>query len=149
VNPPQPSLSSSKPSRFLWLTFDFANCLPTDTDDITPQLFLTLMAHPAIKEIKRFTTGADSLGPDDIAAWEPGIFTVQAYRSSLADVLNQVSSQLVPHLISESQTPDQVSITVYTQLGSRHYPITTSLDQSTIQTAAEEIETMVSQYEAG
>ncbi|MEO0396862.1 MAG: hypothetical protein AAF243_12860 [Cyanobacteria bacterium P01_A01_bin.137] len=107
------------------------------------------MAHPAIKEIKRFTTGADGLGPDDIAAWEPGIFTVQAYRSSLADVLNQVSSQLVPHLTASRQTPDQIFITVYTQMGNRHYPITTSLDQSAIQTAAEEIETMVGQYEAG
>ena len=106
------------------------------------------MAHPAIQEIKRFTTGADALGPDDIAAWEPGIFTVQAYRPSLADVLNQVSSQLAPHLISGGQTPAQVAITVYTQMGSRHYPVTTRLDQSAIETAAEEIETMVSQYEA-
>lgn len=106
------------------------------------------MAHPAIKEIKRFTTGADRLGPDDIAAWEPGIFTVQAYRSSLADVLNQVSSQLAPHLTSRGQTLEQVSITVYTQMGNRHYPITISLDQSAIQTAADEIETMVSQHEA-
>ena len=106
------------------------------------------MAHPAIKEIKRFTTGADHLGPGDIADWEPGIFTVQAYRSSLIDVLNQISSQLAPHLTSGSQTPDQISITVYTQMGRRHYPITTSLDQRAIQTAAEEIETMVSQHEA-
>ncbi|MEL6334939.1 MAG: SprB repeat-containing protein, partial [Cyanobacteria bacterium J06626_26] len=50
--------------------------------------------------------------------------------------------------ISGGQTPDQVAITVYTQMGSRHYPITTRLDQSAIETAAEEIETMVSQYEA-
>ena len=105
------------------------------------------MAHPAINQIKRFTAGADSLGPEDIADWEPGIFTVQAYRSSLLDVLSQVSTQLTPHLVGSSQTPDQVSITVYTQMGRRHYPITTSLSSNHIQAAAESIETMVQQHE--
>ena len=138
---------SLRPLRFLWLTFDFASCLPTPTDNITPQLFLTLMAHPAINQIKRFTTQSENLGPDDIAQWEPGIFTVQAYRSSLLDVLTQVSSQLTPHLISSNQTPEQTTITVYTQLGGRHYPTTTSLSPDDIKIAAQDIEAMVGQHE--
>ncbi|NEQ53106.1 MAG: hypothetical protein F6K11_23705 [Leptolyngbya sp. SIO3F4] len=132
----------------MWLTFDFANNLSDTTDDITPQLFLTLMAHPAISQIKRFTANADNLDPDDIADWEPGIFTVQAYRSSLLDVLSHVSSQLAPHLISDGQSPETITITVYTQMGRRHYPVITSFSQDDIQTAADTIETMVQQHEA-
>lgn len=138
---------SPRPLRFLWLTFDFASCLPTATDNITPKLFLTLMAHPAISQIKRFTTQSENLGPEDIAQWEPGIFTLQAYRSSLLDVLTQVSSQLAPHLVSNDQTLEQVTITVYTQLGRRHYPIVTNLSPDAIKLAAEDIETMISQHE--
>lgn len=137
--------------RFLWLTFDFATSLPTatdtTTDNVTPQLFLTLMAHPAINQIKRFTREADTLGPEDIAQWEPGIFTVQAYRAGLLDVLTQVTSSLADYLVPEDKTPDQVRITVYIQLGERHYPVTVSLRVNDIQGAVEEIETMVSQYE--
>ena len=143
----QPHNPSPKPLSFLWLTFDFASCLPTPTDNITPQLFLTLMAHPAISQIKRFTTQAEQLGPDDIAKWEPGIFTLQAYRTSLLDVLTQVASQLTPHLVSKESSPEQVTITIYTQLGRRHYPITTSLNINDIEMAAQDIETMVSQHE--
>lgn len=138
---------SPKPLRFLWLTFDFANCLSTRVDNITPQLFLTLMAHPAIKHIKRFTNQSENLGPDDIAQWEPGIFTVQAYRSNLLDVLNQVSSQLIQHLDLHSSTQEQVTITIYTQLSGRHYPITTGLSPDDIQLTAQDIETMVYQHE--
>jgi hypothetical protein len=105
------------------------------------------MAHPAISQIKRFTTQSENLGPDDIAQWEPGIFTVQAYRSSLLDVLTQVSSQLTPHLVADGQTPEQITITVYTQLGGRHYPITTNLSPDGIQIAAQDIEAMVCQHE--
>ena len=137
----------TKPSRFLWLTFDFAKCLPNETDPVTPQLFLTLMAHPAISQLKRFTRQAENLGPDDIAQWEPGIFTLQAYRSSLLDVLTEVSNQLATHLATEEQTPDQMTITIYTQLGNRHYPLITNLATDKLQTVADDIETMVSQYE--
>lgn len=139
---------TAKPARFLWLTFDYGNSLPTATDTITPQLFLTLMAHPAINQIKRFTAAAGPLGPEDIAAWEPGIFTAQVYRASLLDVLSQVASQLSPHLVGEQQTPDQISLTVYTQMGGRHYPLITSLSQTDIQATAQDIETMVAQHEA-
>ncbi|MBT9316686.1 hypothetical protein [Leptothoe spongobia] len=107
------------------------------------------MTHPAINQIKRFTTGADSLGPDDIADWEPGIFTVQAHRSSLLEVLKHVSAQLIPQLVSRSQTPDHVNITVYTQIDGRHYPVTTSLSDSDLQATAEAIETMVREHETG
>ncbi|MEA5464395.1 hypothetical protein [Leptothoe sp. PORK10 BA2] len=139
-------------ARFLWLTFDFAHCLTTDVDDITPQLFLTLMTHPAISQIKRFTAGADNLGPDDIAQWEPGLFTVQAYRASLGEVLSHVSSLLAPHLMADSPAADSpnptpLTIKIYTQMGGRHYPITTHLGDDAIKMAAEEIETMVQQYE--
>lgn len=135
------------PLRFLWLTFDFGSCLTTPTDTVTPQLFLSLMTHPAIKEIKRFTTQSDTLGPDDIAQWEPGIFTLQAYRPSLMDVLTQVSSHLIPHLVSSDQTPEQLEITVYTQLDGRHYPTTTSLSPNDLEMAAEAIEIMICQHE--
>ncbi|MFG6105828.1 hypothetical protein U2F10_26515 [Leptothoe sp. EHU-05/26/07-4] len=147
VTTQQNTSESSRPLRFLWLTFDFASCLPTATDNITSQLFLTLMAHPAINQIKRFTTQSENLGPDDIAQWEPGIFTLQAYRSSLLDVLTQVSSHLLPHLVPSDQTLEQVTITIYTQLGRHHYPVTTNLSSDAIKLAAEDIETMVSQHE--
>ena len=132
---------SPTPLRFLWLTFDFASCLPTPVDNITPTLFLTLMAHPAINQIKRFTAQAETLGPDDIAQWEPGIFTVQAYRSSLVDVLTQIASSLTPHL---AQPP---TITIYTQLGGRHYPIETSLSLNEIKQTAADIEAMINNHE--
>ena len=138
--------TSRKPMNFLWLTFDFASCLPTSIDNITPTLFLTLMAHPAINQIKRFTTQADNLGPDDVAQWEPGIFTVQTYRSSLADVLTQVASSLAPHLASEP-TSEQPAITIYTQLDGRHYPVETGLSPSDIQQTAIDIEAMVNSHE--
>ncbi len=141
------SANPFKPARFLWLTFDFASCLPDAVDDVTPQLFLTLMAHPAISQLKRFTAQADSLGPDDITQWEPGIFTLQAHRSSLLDVLTQVSSCLTPHIVPKDGVPDQVTITIYTQLGSKHYPLTTCLDSKALGETAKDIETMVSQYE--
>lgn len=136
-----------QPKRFLWLTFDFASCLADATDDVTPQLFLTLMAHPAISQLKRFTTQAESLGSDDIAQWEPGIFTLQAYRPSLLEVLVQVSSGLTPHIVPPGQSSAQVTITVYTQLGAKHYPLNTSLDSETLGETATDIEAMVSQYE--
>lgn len=129
--------------RLLWLTFDFSNCLAGSTDNITPQLFITLMSHPAINQIKRFTSQADTLGPDDVAQWEPGIFTVQAYRSSLLDVLTQVTSGLAG--LCDRET----TITIYTQLGRRHYPTTSSLNPSTMTEVAKEIETLVQHYEAG
>ena len=138
---------AKKPARFLWLTFDFAKCLSTETDTVTPQLFMTLMGHPAIGQIKRFTAQAEDLGPDDIAQWEPGIFTLQAYRPSLLDVLTQVASQLASHLSDDDKTPDQMTITVYIQLGRRHYPITTSLSPEAMHTVAADIETMVQQHE--
>ncbi len=138
---------SPRPLHFLWLTFDFASQLPTPTDNITSQLFLTLMAHPAINQIKRFTTQSENLGTEDIAQWEPGIFTVQAHRSSLIDVLTQVASQLSTHLASNSQPLEQLTITVYTQLDDRHYPITTSLSADDLKVAAQDIETMVQQHE--
>ncbi len=141
----QSSDKSPRPLRFLWLTVDFASCLPTPTDNVTPQLFLTLMAYPAINQIKRFSTQSDTLGPDDIAQWEPGIFTVQIYRSSLADVLTQVASQLKPHLSDRSS--EQITITIYTQLDGRHYPITTGLGNDAMQATAKDIETMVQQHE--
>lgn len=136
---------SPQPLRFLWLTFDFADCLADATDNITPQLFITLMGHPAINQIKRFTSQADQLGPDDVAQWEPGIFTVQAYRSSLLDVLTQVTSSLASHIGDGEQT----TIAIYTQLGRRHYPITSSLSPSTMTDVAKEIEALVQHYEAG
>ncbi len=132
--------------RTLWLTCDFANCLPSATDNITPQLFLTLMAHPAINQIKRFTQ-SNELAPDDVAQWEPGIFTVQAYRSSLLEVLTQITSHLASHLVTDGNSPDQITITVYTQLGRRHHPTTTSLSTDDIKVAAETIEAMVQQHE--
>lgn len=140
------------PARFLWLTFDFAHCLSTNTDDITPPIFLTLMAHPAINQIKRFTATADQqLNADEVAQWAPGIFTVQAQRTSLLEVLNHVSSQLSPHLMPDgptanNQTPPP-SIKIYTQIAGRHYPVTTSLSDNDIQIAAEEIEAMVQHHE--
>lgn len=141
----QNSNKSPRPLRFLWLTFDFASCLPTPTDNVTPQLFLTLMAHPAINQIKRFSSQSDALGPDDIAQWEPGIFTVQIYRSSLLDVLTQVASQLTHHLVSDNHPSEQVTITIYTQLNERHYPITTSLSKDAMKATAQDIESMVQQ----
>ncbi|ESA33472.1 hypothetical protein N836_01505 [Leptolyngbya sp. Heron Island J] len=105
------------------------------------------MAHPAINQIKRFTTQAEQLGPDDIAQWEPGIFTLQVYRSSLLDVLTQVASHLTPHLVPKDQTAEQVTMTIYTQLGERHYPTTTSLSLNGLTRAAQDIETMVCQHE--
>ncbi len=141
------------PARFLWLTFDFAHCLSTDTDDITPQIFLTLMAHPAIKQIKRFTATADQqLEADDIAQWAPGIFTVQAYRPNLSEVLDHVSAQLAPHLMpddqaTKNQPPTPLTIKIYTQIAGRHYPVATGLSQDDIKTAAEEIETLVQHHE--
>lgn len=150
MTPQQNPVIPRKPARLLWLTFDFAHCLPTAADDITPQIFLTLMAHPAINQIKRFTATADhKLDADDIAQWAPGIFTVQAYRASLIEVLNHVVSQLAPHLTSGSQNPDLLSIKVYTQIGGRHYPTTTSLSHDDIKAAAGDIETMVQQHEKG
>lgn len=144
----QPSfIKPFKPARFLWLTFEFASCLPGTTDDVTPQLFLTLMSHPAISQLKRFTTQAESLGPDDIAQWEPGIFTLQVYRSSVLEVLIQVSSSLTPYIVPKDGSPDQVNMTVYTQLGAKHYALTTGLDSNALGETAEDIETMVSQYE--
>ncbi|MEM9484483.1 MAG: hypothetical protein AAGA83_12410 [Cyanobacteria bacterium P01_F01_bin.116] len=139
--------SSAQASKFLWLTVDFAQQISTATDNITPQLFLTLMAYPAINQIKRFSANTENLGPDDVADWDPGIFTVQAYRSSLADVLKQISSQLASHLVTSDQTSDQIAITVYIQMGGRHYPINTSLDEKDINATAVDIETMVSQHE--
>ncbi|MBE9066554.1 hypothetical protein IQ260_07805 [Leptolyngbya cf. ectocarpi LEGE 11479] len=140
-NFPQPP----KPLRLLWLTFDFSKCLSDTTDNITPQLFIILMSHPAINQIKRFTSQADNLGPDDVAQWEPGIFTVQAHRSSLLDVLTQVTSNLASHIADHEQT----TITIYTQLGGRHYPITSSLSSSTLTDTATEIEALVQHYEDG
>lgn len=99
------------------------------------------MAHPAINQIKRFTAQTETLGPDDIAQWEPGIFTVQAYRSSLVDVLTQIASSLVPHLAQPS------TITIYTQLDGRHYPIETNLSLNEIKQTAADIETMVNNHE--
>ena len=131
---------SPKPQRFLWLTFDFASCLPTSADNITPKLFLTLMAHPAINQIKRFTAQTETLGPDDIAQWEPGIFTVQAYRPSLVDVLTQVASSLTPHLAQPS------TITIYIQLNGRHYPIETDLSLNEIKQTVADIEAMVNNH---
>lgn len=142
-NPPK------TPSRFLWLTFDFAGCLSAEIDTVTPQLFLTLMGHPAIGQIKRFTAQAENLCADDIAQWEPGIFTLQAYRPSLLDVLTQVANQLTSQLSSDGKTPDQMTITIYTQIGARHYPITTRLSPGEMQTVAADIETMVQQHEKG
>ncbi len=104
------------------------------------------MAHPAIKQIKRFTTQSENLGPDDITQWEPGMFTVQAYRPSLLDVLTQVSAQLTPHLVPSHQSAAEVPLTIYTQLDGRHYPITTSLSPDDIKIAAQDIETMVCQH---
>lgn len=143
-SPPLP-----KPLRFLWLTFDFSKCLPTAIDDITPQLFIILMGHPAINQIKRFTSQADTLGSDDLAQWEPGIFTVQAYRSSLLDVLTQVTSNLAIHLVDQEQPLEQMTMTIYTQLGRRHYPTASSLSPSTMTDTATEIEALVQHYEAG
>ncbi len=105
------------------------------------------MAHPAINQIKRFSTQSDALGPDDIAQWEPGLFTVQVYRSSLLDVLTQVTSQLKPHLTFSDCPSEQVTITIYIQLDGRHYPITTDLSNNAMQAAAQDIETMVQKYE--
>ncbi|MEO0349814.1 MAG: hypothetical protein AAF282_07165 [Cyanobacteria bacterium P01_A01_bin.15] len=140
--PQQPSPASL---RHLWLTCDFSASLPTATDPITPQLFLKLMAHPAINQIKRFTQ-SEALGPDDVAAWAPGIFTMQVYRSSVPEALLQVTSMLAQHL----DTPEgSATITVYTQLGGRHYPITTRLSPEAIGAAAQDIETMVCQHEKG
>ncbi|MEM7062291.1 MAG: hypothetical protein AAF572_03910 [Cyanobacteria bacterium P01_B01_bin.77] len=136
---------SPKPLRLLWLTFDFSKCLADATDNITPQLFITLMSHPTINQIKRFTSQAENLGPDDIAQWEPGIFTVQTYRSSLLDVLTQVASNLASHIVDYEQT----TITIYTQLGGRHYPITGSLNPSTLPDTATAIEALVQHYEDG
>lgn len=142
----QPSSGKAfKPSRFLWLTFDFAGCLPAETDTVTPQLFLELMAYPAISQLKRFTAGADGLGPEDVAQWEPGIFTLQAYRASLLDVLTQVASCLAPHLVSAND--EGVRVTVYTQVGRKHYPLVTGLGAEDLHKTAEDIETMVSQHE--
>ena len=139
---PEKTDKSPKPLRYLWLTFDFASCLPTPVDNITPKLFLTLMAHPAINQIKRFTAQTETLGPDDIAQWEPGIFTVQAYRSSLVDVLTQIASSLAPYL-----APDQPpTITIYTQLDGRHHPIETSLNLNEIRQTAADIEAMVNNH---
>ncbi|MEM6255535.1 MAG: hypothetical protein AAF821_21685 [Cyanobacteria bacterium P01_D01_bin.156] len=131
--------------RFLWLTFDFASCLSTSEDTVTPQIFLTLMAHPAISQLKRFTTQSHTLGPDDVTQWEPGIFTAQVYRPNLLEVLTQVSSCLSPHLFSGDAS--LAVITVYTQLGSKHYPVATCLEPVALNRTAEEIEAMVSQYE--
>lgn len=136
--------ANKSPLRFLWLTIDFASCLTDSLDSITPQLFLALMAHPAINQIKRFTSKSENLGPEDVTQWEPAIFTMQTYRASLLDVLRQVSSQLATYLGSDN-TP--VNITIYTQLGDRHCPITTSLDSKAIEIAAQTIEAMVAHYE--
>ena len=110
------------------------------------------MAHPAINQIKRFTQ-SEALGPDDVAAWAPGIFTMQVYRSSVPEALLQVTSILAHHLdTQESDTPKDSgnpTLTVYTQLGGRHYPITTSLSPEAIGATAQDIETMVCQHEKG
>ena len=105
------------------------------------------MAHPAINQLKRFTTQSENLGPDDIAQWEPGIFTMQAYRSSLADVLTHVASSLVSHLTSNNQTPEQLTITIYTQLSGRHYPVETSLSPNDIKQTTTDIEAIVCNHE--
>ena len=106
------------------------------------------MAHPAISQIKRFTTQAENLGPDEVAQWEPGIFTVQVYRASLVDVLTQVASNLALHLAPDNQTAEQQpTITIYTQLSGRHYPVETGLDLDKIKQAAVDIETMVCTHE--
>lgn len=143
-----------QPKRWLWLTFDFARCLSSQDaprgdaprgDDITPQLFLILMAHPAIKQLKRFTKQAENLGPDDIAQWEPGIFTMQAARANVLEVLVQVSSCLEPYLVVEDGAA--LEMTVYTQLGRKHYPLVTGLDARTLEMTAADIESMVQRYE--
>ena len=106
------------------------------------------MAHPAVSEIKRFSTHSADLGADDIAQWEPGIFTLQAYRSSLLDVLTQVSTSLKAHLVrQDSQTETPLTVTVYTQLGGRHYPLHSGLNPKDIDSLAQDIETMVCEYE--
>lgn len=143
----QNSRTSSKNLRFLWLTFEFTDSLPSTPDNITPQLFLSLMAHPAINQIKRFTAQADTLSPDAIAQWEPGLFTAQVYRPSLLEVLTEVSSQLVTQLTPDEPILDPLAITIYTQLDGRHYPITMSLSPTGINVAAKDIETMVQHYE--
>lgn len=103
------------------------------------------MAYPTISQLKRFTVGAESLGPEDVAQWEPGIFTLQAYRPSLLDVLSHVSAELAPHLVANGE--ETVSVTVYTQLGRKHYPLVTGLSAESLSKTAEDIEAMVSQYE--
>lgn len=104
-----------------------------------------LMAHPAIKQIKRFTQ-SNELADEDIAQWEPGIFTVQAYRASVLDVLTQIASTLTSQLASDENPPDQLTMTIYTQVSGRHYPITTSLSADDIQVTTEEIEALVIQH---
>ncbi|MEO0867699.1 MAG: hypothetical protein AAFY17_04460 [Cyanobacteria bacterium J06642_11] len=137
-----------KPARLLWLTFDFASGLPNGDDSITPELFLTLMAHPAVSQIKRFTAQAEHMGPDDIAQWEPGIFTLQVYRSNILEVLTQVAADLKPNLnLIESTASGSATMTIYTQLGRKHYPVVSGLETSDLVVAASDIETMVHQYE--
>ncbi|MEM8612733.1 MAG: hypothetical protein AAGF93_12010 [Cyanobacteria bacterium P01_H01_bin.105] len=105
------------------------------------------MAHPAVNQIKRFTTQSADLGPDDIAQWEPGIFTLQTYRSSLLDILTHVSASLTPHLTLDHQNQGPPEVTVYTQLGGRHYLLHSRLSAEDIKPLAQDIEAMVCEYE--
>ncbi|MGD1853188.1 MAG: hypothetical protein ACFB2W_02965 [Leptolyngbyaceae cyanobacterium] len=133
--------------RTLWLTCDFSDCLSGSADGITPQLFLTLMAHPAVNQIKRFTQ-SNTLTDDEIAQWEPGIFTMQVYRSNVLEVLTNVASTIAESLASQGDKSPG-TMTIYTQLGARHYPTVTRLSPHDIGLATQAIKTMVSQYESG
>ena len=117
--------------RFLWITCDFANRLTTADDQTTPQLFLELMHLGAVGRLQRFTQTPEG---SQETVWAPGIFSMQVHRPSMAGVVEVLLRNL------KEQLPDSGDISLFVQIGRRHYQLPVALDTDSAASVVKKID---------
>lgn len=130
---------------FLWLTCEFTDCLATEEDRVTPQLFLALMNLGEVGRLQRFTQASDD--PEN-TAWAPGIFCMQVYGPAMAAVLDVLLHQLREQLpAAESESGRGISL--YVQIEARHYQLPVDIDRDDAQGVAQKIEAVLDAHQPG